>query len=158
MAARLPGSQRIHPRVQTLDRQNTSRGSRSNLSWTPAGKAFDRRVTARQIRSLGGLRGALVQLLGTRNEIVRGGLRVVEIVATAAVQRRSGRVAIKLEPEKAVRSRSSLRKIDQTHFIVAVAFERNSLRAIVTFRHQREADIGIVEMPQRSISLGQSRT
>ena len=31
VAARLPGGQRVHPRVQTLDRQDTSRGSRSNL-------------------------------------------------------------------------------------------------------------------------------
>jgi hypothetical protein len=32
VAARLPRGQRVHPRVQMLDRQDTSRGSRSNLS------------------------------------------------------------------------------------------------------------------------------
>ena len=105
-----------------------------------------------------GLLGAVVQLLGARNEMLGGGLRVFEIVATTAIERQSGHVAIQLQPEKTVSSRAALRKIDQTHFIVAVAFERNGLRAIAILRHERETDIGIVEMPQRSVSLGQSRT
>src|SRR5580692_3028759 len=101
---------------------------------------------------------AVVQLLGTRNEMVGGGLRVIEIVATAAVERHSGRVAIQLQPEKTVRSRSALRKIDQSHLIVAVALERNGLGTIAAFRNERETHIGMIEASQRSVSPGQNRT
>ena len=72
----------------------TPREARAQIS--PSARRPSVRCSGASFFAPGGLRGAVVQLLGARNEIVGGGLGVVEIVAPAAVERRSGRVAIQL--------------------------------------------------------------
>ena len=90
-------------------------------------------------------RRLLVELLGLRNEPLRGNRGLFEVLAGAAVEPSLDIVRVQLHPE--LRSTFVLCELDEEDIVLAKSRERDTPRAILASGDEKEAGICSNELP-----------